>query len=146
MEKAILMKEGIILNVASEAKLEAIVRVGKLLVAGGYVKENYIEGMKARETEVSTYMGNGVSIPHGMNEYKKEIINSGIVIAQYPNGVNWGDGDVAYIVIGIAGKGDEHMEILSKIALTVQYEENVERLRNAKTQEEIIEIIEEGEM
>ena len=146
MGKEILVKEGIILNVASESKDKAIERVGTLLINGGYVKSNYIEGMKAREEEVTTYMGNGVAIPHGMNEYKKEIMESGIVIAQYPDGVDFGEGNVAYIVIGIAGKGDEHMEILSKIALTVQYEENVERLRNAKTPEEIIKIIDEGEM
>jgi len=146
MEKGILVKEGIILSVESESKDKAIERAGKLLIDGGYVKENYIEGMKAREEEVTTYMGNGVAIPHGMNEYKKEIIESGIVIAQYPNGVDFGDGNIAYIVIGIAGKGEEHMEILSKIALTVQYEENVERLRIAKTPEEIIKIIEEGDM
>ena len=146
MEKEILVKEGIILNVASESKDKAIERAGNLLIERGYVKANYIEGMKAREEEVTTYMGNGVAIPHGMNEYKKEIIESGIVIAQYPNGVDFGEGNTAYIVIGIAGKGEEHMEILSKIALTVQYEENVERLRNAKTPEEIIKIIDEGEM
>ena len=146
MGKEILVKEGIILNVASELKDEAIERAGNMLIAGGYVKKNYIEGMKAREKEVTTYIGNNVAIPHGMNEYKKEIIESGIVIAQYPNGVDFGDGNIAYIVIGIAGKGDEHMEILTKIALTVQYEENVERLRMAKTPEEIIKIIEEGEM
>lgn len=146
MKKEILVKEGILLNVKSETKYEAIERVGKLLIDGGYVKDNYIEGMKAREDEVTTYMGNGVAIPHGMNEYKKEILETGIVIAQYPNGVDFGDGNIAYIVIGIAGIGDEHMEILSKIALTVQYEENVERMKNAKTSEEIIQIIEEGEM
>ncbi|WP_026886610.1 PTS sugar transporter subunit IIA [Clostridium beijerinckii] len=146
MEKGILVKEGIVLNVASESKDKAIERVGRLLINGGYVKDNYIEGMKAREEEVTTYMGNGVAIPHGMNEYKKEILETGIVIAQYPNGVDFGEGNTAYIVIGIAGKGDEHMEILSKIALTIQYEENVERLRKAKTPEEIMEIIEEGEM
>lgn len=146
MEKGILVKQGIVLNVSSESKDKAIERVGHLLIDRGYVKENYIEGMKAREEEVTTYMGNGVAIPHGMNEYKKEILETGIVIAQYPDGVDFGEGNTAYIVIGIAGKGDEHMEILSKIALTVQYEENVERLRNAKTPEEIIEIIEEGEM
>ena len=146
MEKEILVKEGIILNVESESKDKAIERAGNLLIERGYVKANYIEGMKAREEEVTTYMGNGVAIPHGMNEYKKEILESGIVIVQYPNGVDFGDGNTAYIVIGIAGKGDEHMDILSKIALTVQYEENVERLRNAKSPEEIIKIIEEGEM
>ena len=146
MKKEILVKEGIVLNVGSESKDKAIERVGNLLIDRGYVKTNYIVGMKAREEEVTTYMGNGVAIPHGMNEYKKEILETGIVIAQYPNGVDFGEGNTAYIVIGIAGKGEEHMEILSKIALTVQYEENVERLRNAKTPEEIMEIIEEGEM
>lgn len=142
----ILTRQNIVLNVASESKDAAIERAGRLLIANGYVKDNYIEGMKAREEEVTTYMGNGVAIPHGMNEYKKEILKSGIVILQYPNGVDFGDGNIAYIVIGIAGVGDDHMEILSKIALTVQYEENVERMRNSKTPEEIMTIIEEGEM
>lgn len=142
----ILIKENIVLNVGTVSKFEAIENAGKLLVKNGYVNENYIEGMKARENEVSTFMGNGVAIPHGMNEYKKQIKRSGIVIFQYPNGVDFGEGNTAYIVIGIAGLGDDHIEILSKIALTVQYEENVERLRNAKSEEEIIAIIEEGEM
>lgn len=145
MNKKILEEDNILLNLKSESKNEAIERVGKLLVSKGYVNKNYIDGMKAREEEVSTYMGNGVAIPHGMNEYKKEIINSGIVIAQYPEGVKFEEGNVAYIVIGIAGKGEEHMSILSKIALTVQYEENVEKLRNAKSAKEIIKIIEEGD-
>ena len=146
MSKQVLTIENIQLKVASESKDAAIERVGKLLVSNGYVNENYIEGMKKREEEVTTYMGNGVAIPHGMNEYKKQILESGIVIAQYPDGVDFGSGNVAYVVIGIAGKGEEHMEILSKIALTVQYEENVEKMRYAKTKEEIIEIINEGEM
>lgn len=145
MNKKVLEEGNVLLNLKSESKDDAIERVGKLLVSKGYVNENYINGMKARDEEISTYMGNGVAIPHGMNEYKKEIMNSGIVIAQYPEGVDFGEGNVAYIVIGIAGKGEEHMSILSKIALTVQYEENVERLKNAKTNKEIIKIIEEGD-
>lgn len=145
MNKKILEEGNVLLNLKSESKDDAIERVGKLLVSKGYVNENYINGMKARDEEISTYMGNGVAIPHGMNEYKKEIMNSGIVIAQYPEGVDFGEGNVAYIVIGIAGKGEEHMSILSKIALTVQYEENVERLKNARTNKEIIKIIEEGD-
>ncbi|KYH28867.1 MULTISPECIES: PTS sugar transporter subunit IIA [Clostridium] len=146
MATEILTKENIVLNLASESKNDAIERAGKLLVSRGYVKENYIEGMKAREFEVSTFMGNGVAIPHGTNNHKAEIIKSGIVILQYPNGVDYGDGNTAYIVIGIAGKGDDHMEILSKIALTISDENNVEKLKNAKTPEEVITIIEEGAM
>lgn len=145
MNTKILNVNNIELNVKSESKIEAIERSGRMLIANGYVDENYIDGMKAREEVVTTYMGNGVAIPHAMNEYKKDIKNSGIVINQYPNGVDFGDGNIAYIVIGIAGVGDEHMEILSMIALVIMNEENVERLRNAKTKEDIIKIIEEGE-
>ncbi|QAA33050.1 PTS sugar transporter subunit IIA [Clostridium manihotivorum] len=147
MNTSVLNERNIILNLPSESKDAAIERAGKLLVANGYVNENYIEGMKQREEEVTTYMGNGVAIPHGMNEYKKQIKNSGIVILQYTNGVDFGDGNTAYLVIGIAGVGDEHMNILSQIALTIQYEENVDKLRAAKNPEDIIRIIiEEGEM
>lgn len=145
MDTKILNVNNIELNVKSESKMDAIIRAGKMLIANGYVDENYIEGMKAREEVVTTYMGNGVAIPHAINEYKKDIKNSGIVINQYPNGVDFGDGNIAYIVIGIAGVGDEHMDILSMIALVIMNEENVERLRNAKTKEDIIKIIEEGE-
>lgn len=147
MNTSVLNERNIILNLPSESKDAAIERAGRLLVANGYVNENYIEGMKQREEEVTTYMGNGVAIPHGMNEYKKQIKNSGIVILQYTNGVDFGEGNIAYLVIGIAGVGDEHMAILSQIALTIQYEENVDRIRAAKNPEEIIRIIiEEGEM
>jgi Mannitol/fructose-specific phosphotransferase system, IIA domain len=147
MNKGVLVEENIMLNLSSESKFEAIERAGRLLVSRGYVNENYIEGMKARENEVTTYMGNGVAIPHGMNEYKKQILDSGIVILQYPDGVDFGEGNIAYIVIGIAGKGDDHMAFLSQIALTVQYEENVQKLIDAKSEQEIMRIIEEeGEM
>ncbi|HCW81113.1 MAG TPA: PTS mannitol transporter subunit IIA [Ruminococcaceae bacterium] len=140
----ILKMENIIIGKETETKQEAIERVGRMLVSSGYTTPNYIEGMRKREAEVSTYIGNGIAIPHGVNEYKKEIISTGLVVVQYPDGVDFGKGNTAYIVIGIAGKGDEHLGILKKIALTVQYKKNVEHLRNAKTAQEIVSIIEEG--
>ena len=145
MENKILNLKNILLNQKSEGKFEAIERSGRLLIDNGYVKESYIDGMKAREEVVSTYLGNGVAIPHAVNEYKKEILKTGIVILQYPDGVDFGDGNIAYVVIGIAGNDDEHIEILSKIAIVVSEEENVNRLRRASTKEEIVSILEEGE-
>lgn len=145
MENKILNLSNIILNQKSESKIEVIERSGRLLINNGYVKSNYIEGMKKREEVVSTFLGNGVAIPHAVNEYKKEILNTGIVITQYKDGVDYGDGNIAYIVIGIAGNDNEHMEILSKIAIVISEEENVERLRNADSKEEIMKILEEGE-
>jgi len=146
MSKQILSEKNILLNCKTESKFAAIERVGNVLVSEGYVTPKYLEGMKAREKKFTTYIGNGIAIPHGVNEYKKEIIESGIVIAQYPKGVDFGSNNTAFLVIGIAGKGQEHLDILTKIALSVQDEHNVKRLTTANDPKEIISIIDEAMM
>ncbi|HYE84258.1 MAG TPA: PTS sugar transporter subunit IIA [Clostridia bacterium] len=146
MNSIILNEKNILLNMAPEGKYEAIERAGRLLADNGYVEPEYIRGMKKREDDITTYIGNGIAIPHGTSEYIKHIRNSGLVVLQYPGGVDFGAGNVAYIVIGIAGRNDEHLEILSAIALVCQDEQNVLKLRNAVTKEEIISILTEGEM
>lgn len=144
MTQNILKTKNILLNQSREPKEDAIERVGKMLLDSGYVTPKYLEGMKKREEEFTTYIGNGIAIPHGVNEYKKEILETGLALIQYPDGVEFGKDKTAYLVIGIAGKGDEHLSLLTQIALTVQDEENVERLRYAKTPQEVLSIIEEG--
>ncbi|MFD1675714.1 PTS sugar transporter subunit IIA [Alicyclobacillus fodiniaquatilis] len=139
-----LQESNVILNVAREDKTAAIRRVGQKLVDNGYVAAPYIEGMLAREESMTTYIGNGVAIPHSMPEYVQHIQHSGIVIAQYPEGVDFGGGNVAYLVIGIAGKGEEHMEVLSQIAIVCQEEENVDKLVHASTAQQVMEVISQG--
>jgi PTS system mannitol-specific IIA component len=146
MNNLILNEKNIMLKVASEDKIAAIERAGRLLSENGYVAPEYIEGMKKREEEITTYIGNGIAIPHGTSEYIRHIRKSGIVVLQYPQGVDFGEGNVAYIMIGIAGQNDEHLEILSSIALVCQDESNVQKLRNAETKQEIIDILTEGGM
>ncbi len=141
MDLTVLNEKNIVLNIEVETKTEAIERVGNLLVQNGYVEKEYIEGMKKREADITTYIGNGVAIPHGMNQYIKYIKNSGIVIAQYPEGVDFGEGNTAYLVIGIAGKNDDHMTILSKIAIACQDEKSVQKLIDSKDKSEIIKLI-----
>lgn len=138
MELEVLNEKNVLLNVKSESRVEAIERVGRLLVENGYVEEEYIQGMKKRDADITTYIGNGVAIPHGMNEYVKYIKKSGIVIAQYPDGIDFGEGNIAYLVIGIAGKNDDHMAILSRIAILCQYEENVKKLIYSRDKNKII--------
>lgn len=139
-----LQESNIILGVTSEDKHAAIERVGKKLVENGYVEAPYIEGMFKREESMTTYIGNGVAIPHSLPEYVQHILSSGIVIAQYPNGVDFGNGNIAYLVIGIAGKGDEHMEVLSQIALVCSEQENVDKLVKATTAREVMDVVAEG--
>ena len=136
-ETSILKSDNIILGLKSESKEEAIERAGKMLVKEGYVNNNYIAAMQEREKIVSTYIGMGIAIPHGVGEAKKEVKESGIVVLQYPDGVVFGD-DLAYLVIGIAGVGDDHLEILSNIATSLEDETLVDKHKNTNNKFEIL--------
>ncbi|KFZ40556.1 MULTISPECIES: PTS sugar transporter subunit IIA [Thermoactinomyces] len=138
MASSILSPENIRFNASVDSKEEAIRLTGQLLVERGYVKPAYVDTMLEREKLTSTYMGNYVAIPHGTEEGKENVIESGIVIVQVPDGVDFGDGNIVKLLIGIAAKGDEHLEILSKIALVVAEEENVHQIVQAETAEEIM--------
>lgn len=142
MTLPILAKENILLNETVSTKEEAIKKTGQLLVDRGYVEAAYIEKMLEREELTSTYMGNFVAIPHGTEDAKKAVKESGIAIVQVPSGVEFGAGNEVKLLIGIAGKGDEHLEILSQIAIVCSEEENVQQIVKATSAEEILELFE----
>ena len=127
-KKAILKKEGIKTGLKSVDKETAIRAAGQLLCDLGFANEDYIQAMVDRENMVSTYMGMGVAIPHGTSNAKETVKKSGIVVMQYPEGVDFGD-EKAYLVIGIAGVGDEHLEILGNIVASLEDEELLETLK-----------------
>lgn len=143
MSENILTTKTIELNAAFESKEEAIRHVGAMLRDQGYVNDEYIDQMLEREKVTSTFMGNYVAIPHGTEDAKKAVNETGIAVVTVPEGVEFGDGNVVKLLIGIAGKGDEHLEILSKIAIVCSEEENIDTILNAETKEEIINIFNE---
>lgn len=116
-------------RLASESKEEAIRRAGKLLVDSGCVTLGYVNAMVEREKLQTTYMGMGIAIPHGTSEAKSKVLKSGVVVLQYPDGVDFGD-EKARLVIGIAGAGDSHMDIISAIAGVLEDEEVLEKLQS----------------
>ncbi|MBC8060258.1 MAG: PTS mannitol transporter subunit IICBA [Clostridiaceae bacterium] len=132
---SVLRKKNIKLNLKAADKYEAIRTAGRLLVDGGYVEEGYIEAMIDRENDLSTYVGQGVAIPHGVGAAKEKIINSGMIVLQYPEGVLFGE-ELAYIVVGIAGVGDKHLGILGNIAMAIG-EANEEVLNKLRHTEDI---------
>ncbi len=127
-KKGVLVKDGIKTGLPSVDKETAIRAAGKLLCELGFVNEDYIDAMVEREKLVTTYMGMGVAIPHGTSNAKETVKKSGIVVMQYPDGVDFGD-EKANLVIGIAGVGDEHLEILANIAGSLEDEELLENLK-----------------
>lgn len=140
---SVFAKENILLNTAVETKEEAIRLTGNILVEKGYVDADYIEKMLEREQLTSTYMGNFVAIPHGTEDSKTFVKQSGISFVQVPEGVDFGGGNIVKLLIGIAGKDNEHLDILSKIAIVCSEEENIEKLVAAETAEEILAIFDD---
>lgn len=126
-DNAIITLADIRVGEKSVDKFEAIRMAGRMLVAKGCVEENYIEGMVEREKLMTTYMGEGVAIPHGVGELKKFVKKTGIVVLQFPEGIDF-DGELAYLVVGIAGAGEDHIPILQGIATVMMEEEIIEVL------------------
>lgn len=143
MSLPILAKENIVLQAAMDNKENAIRFTGDVLVQRGYVDSAYIEKMLEREELTSTYMGNFVAIPHGTEDAKNSVKESGIAIVQVPDGVDFGNGNIVKLLIGIAGKNNEHLDILSQIAIVCSEEENVEKIIRAASAEEILALFEE---
>ena len=101
---------------------------GALLVQRGCVDEPYVDAMVERDRLTSVYIGMGIAIPHGTNEAKESVIKTGVVLQQYPDGVDF-DGERAQLVFGIAGRGEEHLEVLANICRILEDEEVLERMK-----------------
>lgn len=127
-KKQVICREGIRLNQTPVSKEDAIQAAGELLAELGYVDANYVNAMQEREKLVTTYMGMGVAIPHGTSEAKGTVKKTGIVFLQYPEGVDFGD-EKAQLIFGIAGIGDEHLDLLAKICEMLEDDDVLEELK-----------------
>jgi phosphocarrier protein FPr len=108
--------------------VDAIRKAGELLVTTGCVLPEYVDGMLTREQSMSTSLGNGVAIPHGIYENREHILQTGISVLQLIEGVAWDDGEKVYMVIGIAASSDEHVGVLSNLADVIDHEETLAEL------------------
>lgn len=139
IKKQVIIKEGVHLGCKPVSKEEAIQAAGEMLTKLGYVDESYIGAMQEREKLVSTYIGMGVAIPHGTTQAKGTVKKTGIVFFQYPEGVDFG-AEKAELVFGIAGIGDEHLDLLSKLCTLL---EDPARLETLKTTDDVDWVLEQ---
>ena len=135
----VICAEGIHLGLTPVTKEEAIEAAGNLLEELGYVDGTYVTAMQEREKLVSTYIGMGVAIPHGTTQAKGTVKKTGIVFLQYPEGVDFGI-EKAQLVFGIAGIGDEHLELLSRLCTLL---EDPDRLETLKTTDDVQWVLEQ---
>ena len=142
---AILSKDRISLQANAKDKVDAIRKAGELLVNSGCVLPEYIDGMLAREQSMSTSLGNGVAIPHGIYENREHILQTGISVLQLTDGVEWEEGEKVFLVIGIAASSDEHVGVLSNLAEVVDDEESLAELLKTDDPEVVLKYLGEKE-
>lgn len=142
-KKPILSKDNIFLGLKSVSRDEAIQKAGELLIAGGYVSDAYLEAMFEREEIVSTYIGNGIAIPHGVGKARGLIKSSGLVILQYPDGIDY-NGNTCHLVIGISGKDNDHIKILANIAEQFSDEEQAKKLWKTSDKDLLFSLLTKG--
>lgn len=119
------------------SKEEAIRQIATALVQTGNVGVGYVDGMLAREQQTSTFLGNGIAIPHGTTDTRDQVLKTGVQVFQFPQGVLWGEGQVAYVAIGIAASSDEHLGLLRQLTHVLSDDSVAEQLKTATTAEEL---------
>ena len=130
----LLERKNIVLGCAPVTPEEAIKACGRLMVQSGYVEEAYIQGMLDREASFSVAIGSHVAIPHGTNDVKPLIKRTGVVVMTYPDGIDW-NGDKVKLVVGIAAKGEEHLEVLGRIVAIASTDADTDKLVAAADKE-----------
>ncbi|OOF85446.1 fused PTS fructose transporter subunit IIA/HPr protein [Rodentibacter ratti] len=123
-----LSESNIHLNISAETKQQAIEMAARALETAGNVESGYLQGMLAREKQTSTFLGNGIAIPHGTLETRDMVKKTGVQVFQFPQGIEWGEGNIAYVVIGIAAHSDEHLALLRQLTHVLGDEDTAAKL------------------
>lgn len=138
-----LSAENIFLGQHAASKEEAIRFAGEQLVKGGYVEPEYVDAMLEREKLTPTYLGESIAVPHGTVDAKDRVLKTGVVFCQYPQGVRFGEeeDDIARLVIGIAARNNEHIQVITSLTNALDDESVIERLANTNSVQEVLELL-----
>ncbi|MFJ5400765.1 PTS mannitol transporter subunit IICBA [Pectobacterium sp. CHL-2024] len=133
----------VFLNQQATDKEQAIRFAGEQLVKGGYVEPAYVEAMLEREKLTSTYLGESIAVPHGTIEAKDRVLKTGVVFCQYPEGVRFGDeeDEVARLVIGIAARNNEHIQVITSLTNALDDDAVIERLAQTQDVQEVLDLL-----
>lgn len=137
-----LTPEDIAIIEGAYSKQQAIELVSNNMIQAGFVAQDYTQAMLDRDSQISTFLGNGIAIPHGTTEKRDSVLKTGLKVIYFPQGINWDeDNNTAYVVIGIAAKANEHLDILRQLTRAVIAEDTLERIKQVKTPDDLLAII-----
>jgi mannitol/fructose-specific phosphotransferase system IIA component len=138
--RAILQPSAVRLGLVARDKADALRQCGAVLVETGAASPPYADALLEREKSVSTYIGEGVAIPHGTNESREHITHAAIAYLQFPDGVDW-DGNEVQVCIAIASRSEEHIDILQSLAAVLMEPESAAALREASSIDDVIALL-----
>jgi phosphocarrier protein HPr len=136
-----LCKQDIVISDELVDKKTALTLVAGQLVQAGNTTDGYLKGMLAREAQISTYLGNGIAIPHGTPETRDAVLETGVKVMVFRHGVEWGEGNIARVVVGIAARSNEHLDILRQLTHALSDDSVPAAIENAETPADILEIL-----
>ena len=136
----VLTADAVRLGLTATDKLDALHQCGAVLVEVGAATEEYAAAILEREESVSTYMGEGVAIPHGTDASRQHIKRAALAVLQYPDGVDW-NGHEVKLCIAIASRSDEHIGILQALAMVLTDKEKAARLRETTDADEVLRLL-----
>jgi len=136
----LLAEQSIRLESSATGRDDAIRQAGQALLDAGAIDASYIDAMLERENSVSTYVGEGVAIPHGTLAGKEAVKSDALSVIRFPDTVDW-DGNEVSVAVGIAAKGNGHIALLSQLATILLDPEKAAALRGATTPEKVYEML-----
>lgn len=136
-----LCENDIFISDGAPDKESALKQVADHLVKAGNTTDAYLAGMLAREAQISTYLGNGIAIPHGTPETRDAVLHTGVKVVVFRHGVAWGEGNITHVAIGIAARSSEHLGILRQLTHALSHDNIPHAIQNAKTPTEILAIL-----
>ncbi|MEJ4046609.1 PTS mannitol transporter subunit IICBA [Erwinia sp. SLM-02] len=124
-------------------KEQAIRFAGEQLVKGGYVEPEYVDAMLEREKLTPTYLGESIAVPHGTIAAKDRVLKTGVVFCQYPEGVRFGEeeDDIARLVIGIAARNNEHIQVITSLTNALDDDSVIARLATTTSVQEVLDLL-----
>lgn len=132
-----LNRDMVVMGAKAASKDKALVLVAKALEEKGLVAD-YVGALKEREAQTSTYLGAGLAIPHGTKTHAQKVQKTGVVLLHFANGVDWGDGNLVYLAVGVAANSDEHLVILRNLAKCLGDDNLLGKLKTANTADDIL--------
>lgn len=136
----LLSREAIRLDARATGRDHAVRLCGQVLVDIGAVEPGYIDAMLERERSISTYLGEGVAIPHGTSEGRDLIHRDALAVVRFPDGADWNGNEVT-VCIAIAARGGGHMEILAELAEILMDPDRARALREAAEPEQVLALL-----